>query len=166
MIVYLTRKLTISLYRYLIGSQQHEQYTPNTSNTVGPVLKDRPIVWLAIKILSLKTGGLWWQVHLYWTVRLPAKNWWSFKTGGPWQWFLKTGFNVDGMTLHCYTLRCQNITTPATPSHCVPCSALCKVIHQNLMLIPLGYYPEMYPAYPGQSPKTYTHCLHCPGFLG
>ena len=50
---------------------------------------------LAIKIWSLKTGGLWWQVHIHWNVGLSAKNWWSFKTCGlSWQWSLKTGFTV------------------------------------------------------------------------
>ncbi len=44
---------------------------------------------------SLKTGGLWWQVHLHGNVGFSANNWWSFKTGGLWrQWSLKAGFTV------------------------------------------------------------------------
>ncbi len=50
---------------------------------------------IAIKAWSLKTGGLWRQVPWHWNVR-PARNMWSFKTGGvSWQWSFKTGFTVQ-----------------------------------------------------------------------
>ncbi len=62
-------------------------------NTVEPILKDHPI--LATKMWSVKTGGLSWQVQIYWNVGPSAKNVWSVKTGGfSWQWSLKTGFTV------------------------------------------------------------------------
>ncbi len=48
-------------------------------DTVEPVLTS----WsLATNMWSVKTGGLWWQVQLYWNVGSSAKNVWSFKTGG------------------------------------------------------------------------------------
>ncbi len=45
---------------------------------------------------SLKTGGLWWQVHIYWDEGLPARNIWSFKTSGlSWQWSLWLSMQVS-----------------------------------------------------------------------
>ncbi len=53
---------------------------------------------LAIKIWSLKTGGLCWQVQLHWNVGSSAM--WSFMTGGPsWQWPFKTGSTVPCFVL-------------------------------------------------------------------
>ncbi len=50
---------------------------------------------LAIKVWSLKAGGLWQQVQLYLQVGSSARNMWSLKTGClPWQWSLKTGLTV------------------------------------------------------------------------
>ncbi len=50
---------------------------------------------LATKKWSAKTGGLWWQVQLYWNVGPFAKIVLSVKTGDlSWQWSLKTGFTV------------------------------------------------------------------------
>ncbi len=64
-------------------------------NTVEPILKDHPF---GHKNVVSQTGGLWWQVQLYWNVS-PAKNGWSFKTGSlSWPWSLKTDFTVS---LHC-----------------------------------------------------------------
>ncbi len=53
--------------------------------TVEPVLKEHPTDHK--KMWSVKTGGLWWQVQLYWNVIPFAENAWSVKTGGlSWQW--------------------------------------------------------------------------------
>ncbi len=58
------------------------------------VLKDHPI---GHKMWSVKTGGLWWQVQLYWNVDPAAKTVWPFKTGGlSWQLSLKTD------RFHCF----------------------------------------------------------------
>ena len=55
------------------------------TSTVEPVLTDHP--WLATRMWSVKTGGPWWQVQLYWNVGPSAKDVWSVKTGGlSWQW--------------------------------------------------------------------------------
>ncbi len=55
-------------------------------------LERLPVV---LKMWSLKTGGLWWQVQLHWHVGPSARNACSFKTGGLSQeWSLKAGFTV------------------------------------------------------------------------
>ena len=69
-------------------------------NTVGPVLKDHPIVHKISQISQDRSHGLWWQIHLHWTVGPSTKNMWSFKRGGlSLQWSLKIGFTVH---VHCY----------------------------------------------------------------
>ncbi len=47
---------------------------PQLSCTVEPVLKDHPITNLATKMWSVKTGGIWLQVQLYWNVGPSAKK--------------------------------------------------------------------------------------------
>ncbi len=57
------------------------------------------------KMWFVKTGGLLWQVQLYWNVGPSAKNVWSVKTGGlSWQWCFKTDFTV--LCVHEHT--CSN----------------------------------------------------------
>ncbi len=42
---------------------------------------ERPLP-LAIKVRSVKAGGLWWQVQLHWNVGASDRTLWSFKTDG------------------------------------------------------------------------------------
>ena len=59
---------------------------------------------LATKMWSPKKGGLRWETHVCWNVRLSGKNVCSFKTGGlSWQWSLKTRFTVLYMYLQTPT---------------------------------------------------------------
>ncbi len=113
------------------------EWHSNAEEPVFNMLKDPVKDWpFSHKTLSLKTGGLCWQVQLYWNVGLSARN-----IYGPARhvdshgsiFFLKTGFTVPAAVAETHKLdRLVGLLASPFPwAHLITSKLACMELYYN-----------------------------------